>query len=290
MNQDMNRIIRKFFCLLFVFSLTSGYASAQVRYHCAQDSMKVVGLLEAAKKGKSFGEKIVGAATFLEGIPRGKAADNDSIGTLMIRLDSINKRELVYLSLAAAKTASSSTPSLREFEKNLEDISRRKGKDEGFASQFLYGSDWIVDNVYRGNLKEMTEYLENGNNRTKTLDYVSRHPEEFPALADSLTAEKVRIVEFGYRSHRIPHLKKQSIGNKNVKELMQNGDIIILNSLDTDTDIYDIGIVTMKNGEPFLIHISRENDNVTIDPYPVSRLFKIEGQFFYGYRWLRPVE
>ena len=243
-----------------------------------------------AAQGSGFGDKIVEAALALTGIPFGKAADNDSTGTIMVRLDSLNQREFVYTAIAAAKTAQLTVPTLHEFENNLEEISRRKGKDEGFASQFLYASDWIVDNVYRGNLKEMTEYLENGNNRTKTLDYVSRHPEEFPAMADSVTAEKVRIMEYGYRSHRIPHLKKQSIGNKNVKELLANGDIIIMNPPDMDVDIYDIGIINLVNGEPYLIHISRTNNKVEQDPYPIGRLFKNEGQFFYGFRWLRPIE
>lgn len=283
----MHKII-KLILLCLLFSSFKGFAT--VRYHCPQDSSKVMELVKKASEGESYGDKIVAAAKALQGIPRGKAADNDSIGTIMIRLDSLSQREFIYAAIAAAKTAELTVPSLREFEKNLENISRRKGTDEGFISQFFYGSDWIVDNVYRGNLKDMTEYLDGGSSRTKTLDYVSRHPEEFPAMADSITADKIKVAEFGYRSHRIPHLKKQSIGNKNVKELLQNGDIIIMNPPETDFDIYDIGIINMDNGEPYLIHISRENNVVTLDPYPLSRLFKIEGQFFYGYRWLRPLE
>ena len=263
---------------------------ADIRYHCPLDSVKIMEVVNAAKGKDTYGNRIVAAAKALVGIPFGKAADNDSIGTIVIRLDSLNQREFIYIALAAAKTAGLSVPTLREFEKNFEDISRHKGKDEGFSSQFLYGADWIVDNVYRGNLKEMTEYLDGGSYRTKTLDYVTRHPEQFPAMADSATAEKIRVVEFGYRSHRIPHLKKQSIGNKKVKELMENGDIIILSPPDSDFDIYDIGIVSLENGEPTLIHIAKDKGEVIIDPYPLTRLFKIEGQFFYGYRWLRPTE
>ena len=264
--------------------------SAEVRYHCAEDEARVMSLIEAAKQGNTYGDRIVAAAKWFDGVPYAGASDNDSIGTIVVRLDSLNQREFTYLSLAAAKTAALTVPTLREFEKNLESVSRKKGQDEGFASQFLYGSDWIVDNVYRGNLKEMTEYLDGGSYRTKTLDYVSRHPEKFPAMKDSLTAEKVKITEFGYRSHRIPHLKKQSIGNKTVKELLKNGDIIILSPPDNDFDIYDIGIVSFENGEPTLIHISKETNTVRVDPYPLPRLFKVEGQHFYGYRWLRPTE
>ena len=264
--------------------------TGRVRYHCERDTAGVADIIQKAREGATYGERIVAAAKSMQGIPLGKAADNDSIGTVMVRLDSLNQREFIYLALAAAKTAGLTDANIHEFEKNLTDISRKKGNDEGFVSQFLYGSDWIVDNVYRGNLKEMTEYVEGGNYRTKTLDYVSRHPEQFPAMSDSLTAEKIRVMEFGYRSHRIPHLKKHSISSKNIKELFQNGDIIILNPPDTDFDIYDIGIVSLENGEPTLIHISKATDKVETDPYPLARLFKIEGQYFYGFRWLRPVE
>ncbi|MCH5224782.1 MAG: DUF1460 domain-containing protein [Muribaculaceae bacterium] len=277
--------------LLFAMLLLPLAVLGEVRYHCGLDSVAVLRLVDQAREGgEKYGDRIVAAAKALIGVPYAGAADNDSVGTIVVRLDSLNQREFIYISMAAAKTAGLTAPTLRDFEKNLENISRKKGNDQGFASQFLYGADWIVDNVYRGNLKEMTEYLGGGGYRTKTLDYVGRHPGEFPAMANPDVAEKIRIAEYGYRSHRIPHMKKQSIGNKTTKELMLQGDIIIMSSLDDDFDIYDIGIVALENGEPTLMHISKETGLVTLDPYPLARLFKIEGQHFYGYRWLRPEE
>lgn len=278
------------FVSFFLTVFTSLSAFAQLRYHCPADSARVMKLLEAASAGESFDQRIALAAKALQGTPFAPAADNDSIGTIVVRLDSLNQREFIYVTLAAAKTASLTSPTIRDFEKNLENISRKKGKDEGFPSQFMYGADWIEDNIYRGNIKEMTEYLEGGNYRTKTLDYVSRHPELFPAMSDPDVAEKIRFNEFSFRSHRIPHLKKHSIGNKNIRQLMQNGDIIILLHPDADFDIYDIGIVSLENAEPTLIHFSKENNAIALDPYPLTRLFKVEGQFFYGFRWLHPVE
>lgn len=286
----MLRIIKFFIFIIILVGSCPKEAWGAIRYHCPQDSVKVMELIGIATGKGSYGDRIVAVAKALEGTPYAKAADNDSIGTLVVRLDSLNQREFIYITLAAAKTSFQTVPDLKDFEKNLEDISRRKGKDEGFTSQFFYGADWIIDNVYRGNLKEMTEYLEAGNYKTKTLDYVSHHPEEFPAMANPGIADQIKVIEYGYRGHRIPHLKKQSLGNKNIKELIQNGDIIILNPPDTDFDIYDIGIVCMENGEPYLIHIMRDSNIVGTDTYPLSRLPKMEGQFFYGYRWLRPTE
>lgn len=274
--------------LMMTFGCLKVYS--EVRYHSAADREKAMQLVAEASKGATYGDRIVAAAKSLQNLPYAPAADNDSIGTIVIRLDSVNQREFIYLSLAAAKTAALSSPTLHDFESNLENVSRRKGVDDGFTSQYFYAADWIEDNKYRGNLEDMTTFIGGGGDRTKTLDYVSRHPEQFPALANPEVLDKVKIMEFGFRGHKIPHLKKQSIGNKNIKELLKNGDIIILNPPETDFDIFDIGIVSFENGEPHLIHISQDSNTVTLDPYPLSRLFKILGQFFYGYRWLRPLD
>lgn len=276
-------------CALFI---TGGEVQAQgVRVHCKEDTAKVSSLLKAtSEKGGSIGQRCVTAARELEGTPWAPPADNDSLGTIMINLHGFDRLGFVNIVLAAAEASMNTLPRVEEFEKSLESFSRRKGIDTGFASQLIYGSDWVVDNVYRGKLKEMTEYLTGGGVKTKTLDYISRHKDEYPALKNPEVLDKVKMMEMGYRSHRIPHLKKQSIGNKTVTELMNAGDIVILLSNELDFDIYDIGIVDMENGEPHLIHISRESGKVVRDPYPLSRLFKLENQHFYGYRWLRPVE
>lgn len=274
------------FLLIFLPLVTK----AEIRYHCDADSLKVMELLKEAQAGKTYGDRVVAAARALIDTPLGAASDNDVQGTIVIRLDTLNQKEFLNMALAAAKASYAVASSTHDFEKALEDISRRKGIDEGFASQFLYGSDWIVDNVYRGNVKEMTDYVEGGNFRTKTLDYVSRHKDQFPALADPTVLDKVKIVEMGYRGHRIPHQKKHFVNNKNIKELFQDGDIIMMLCNDSDFDVYDLGVVSLKNGQPYMIHVSKDSGKVVEDDFPLQRRFKIDGQFFYGFRWLRPTE
>lgn len=264
---------------------------AGVRIHCKEDSTIALHLIEVASAaGDDFGSRVAAAAKSLAGTQWAPASDNDSIGTIMVNLHGFDRMDLVNYALAAAIASRKSVPSFKEFEKALESVSRRKGEDSGFPSRLYYSSEWIVDNIYRGNLKEMTEYLTGGGFKTKTLDYVSRHKDEFPALKDPETMDKVKLNEMGYRSHRIPHLKKQSIGNKEIAELMQTGDIIIMLPHDMDYDIYDLGVIEMKDGVPYMIHFSPQSGKVQEDEYPLTRLFKLEGQHFYGYRWLRPTE
>ncbi len=263
---------------------------ANVRLHCADDSIKINRILEAtASHGGSFGDRCVFVAKQLTGIPFGESADNDSIGTLMVNLHSMDRLGFINTVMAIAEASTRKLSRFEEFANYIERYSRKKGIDDGFASQFFYGADWIVDNIYRGNLKEMTEYLTGGGFKTKTLDYVSHHPENYPALKDSLVMEKVKMMEMGYRSHRIPHLKKQSISNKSLHELLESGDIIMMLSNEIDYDIEDIGFVEMRDGMPYFIHVSLEN-GVVEEQHNLPRHFKLENQNFYGYRWLRPTD
>lgn len=278
------------FFLYIVCSIGTLRASGNSRYHCGEDSVRVTNLMGAIHGENNYGKRIAGAARFLAGTPEAKASDNDSLGTIVIRLDSLSRRDFINIAMAAAQASLRKDAKLSDFENALEGVSRKKGKDEGFVSQFFYGADWIQDNISRGNLKEMTDYMGGGSFKTKSFDYVSRHREEFPALKDSTAYDKIRSIEMGFRSHRIPYQKKQGIGNKEIREELQDGDIILMLSPEDDFDIYDIGIVAINNGQPHLIHISRQTGKVVEDEYDLKRLFKIDGQFFYGYRWLRPTE
>lgn len=264
---------------------------AGARVHCEEDTAAVSRLLGvAASRGGNLGERCVAVAKALEGTPWSPAADNDSLGTLVVNLHGFDRMGFVNTVLAVAQASGKRYADETEFENSLASFSRRKGEDLGFESQLLYGSDWVVDNVYRGNLKDLTEYLGGGGFKAKTLDYVSRHKDEYPALANPETLDKIKMMEMGYRSHRIPHMKKQAAGGSEFMRLLQDGDIIMMLSPAPDYDVYDIGFVEMRGGEPYLIHISYENGKVVADPYPLQRLFKLENQHFYGFRWLRPTE
>ncbi len=271
--------------------LSETASAYEPRVHCAEDTAMVAKVLRAVTdNGGTLGERIAFAARQLEGTPWSNAEDRDTTGTVIINMHGFDRLGFVNTAMALGAASLKPVPRVEEFELLFENMSRRKGEDNGFPSRLIYVSDWIVDNVYRGNLKEMTEYVTGGGFKTKTLDYVSHHPEEYPALKNPEVLEKVKMNEMGYRSHRIPHLKKQSAANKPLHELMQTGDVIVMLSPQPDFDLYDIGVIEMRGGEPYLIHISHENGSVVADPYPLARLFKLDGQHFYGYRWLRPQE
>lgn len=287
--RHINHILRLAACLVMAFGAVAPASAYSNRIHCEEDTLLVSKLLAlTAQNGGTFGERCAFVAKQLSGIPIAPPADADSLGTIMINFHGMDPLGFVNNVMAIAEASRQKLPRVKVYEDYLEKFSRRKGEDLGFTSRLFYGADWIVDNIYRGNLKEMTEYMGGGGFKVKTLDHLTRNREKYPALKDDAAFDKVRMTEMGYRGHRIPHLKKQSIGNKELHDMMESGDIIMLLSPEPDYDIYDIGFVDMIDGVPYLIHLSNETQKVTVDPYPIMRLFKLENQHFYGYRWLRP--
>lgn len=275
---------------IILFAGAAAAATHAPRVHCEADTVKVEAILtEISSKNVDFPQRMVLAAKALLDSPRSESVEYDSLGTVMINLHSFDPVDFLSCVLSIAQTSALRQPTWRDYAKNLEKISRVKGEDTGFASKLKYGAQWIVDNVYRGNVKDMTEYFDGSVFKTRTLDHFTRNRDKYPALADSAIFESQRMIEMGYRSHKVPHMKKQTIANKNLLELFKPGDVIMMLSNDEYPDVFDIGIISLE-GEPHLIHIGLEEGKVTEDPYPISRLFKLQNQHFYGFRWLRPQE
>lgn len=82
------------------------------------------------------------------------------------------------------------------------------------CSRLHYASDWVVDNVHRGNLKDVTPQIAETSYQVKTLDFMTAHRDKYPALKDDKTYEKMTDVERGYRSHQISIYKIHKNRNK----------------------------------------------------------------------------
>jgi len=261
--------------------------AADVRHSSAADNERGEAILDILSSVEGdAGKKMLVVAEQLIGTPSGSDLENDSIGTALLNLQSFTPMSFVNSTLALVKASEAPHPNLSAIDDAWISVSRRRGEDNGFASKMIYSSDWIVDNVYRGNLTELTELIGDGSFKTKNLDYVTRHRDEYPALKDSATYDRMKMVEMGFRNHKIPHLKKQSIGKKEITERLQDGDIIIFLSPLENFDLHDIGIIRMRDGVPYLIHVTGEG--VTEEKEPLPRYFKLNNQYFYGYRIVRP--
>lgn len=272
-----------------IFALGYSSTEAQIRERNDGDREKAAGILSEVSALPTPGERIIAAAKALKGVRTGERALHDSVSTAILDLEELSPLDFVSTTLAFAKASNARQPSYEDFADAFVNISRRKGEDGGFSSRLLYGADWIVDNVYRGNITELTDRLPDNVFRTRSFDHYTTHRKDYAALSDSAAWEDVRMVEMGYRTHKVPYLKKQTITKKDIRDKISNGDVIILLGKESDRDIWDIGFIEVTpQGELRLIHSNPTGGEITEEEVTLERFFKLASQHFTGYRLLHP--
>lgn len=190
---------------------------------------------------------------------------------LRVRTDSLDCTTFVETALALTITALEHRSSWRDFVYNLERLRYRGGQTDGYASRLHYVSDWIVDGSHRGILQDVTNRIaERADYEVKTIDFMTRHRNKYPALADSATYERMKQVEVGYRSHRFPYIKSANIKSARLRE----GDVVAFTSKLKDLDVSHMGIITIVDGTPHLIHASSKAGKVISDSLPLSEYMR----------------
>lgn len=188
-----------------------------------------------------------------------------------VNMDEFDCTTFVESIIAMAITLDEHRTSWRDLVFNLEKIRYRNGECNGYASRLHYVSDWIVDNTYRGNMEEVTErIIVRSDSKIKTIDYMTANREKYPALKDDATFEKMKSVEIGFRSHRIPYIKGMNLGSAR----LQSGDIIAITTNLKNLDVSHMGILTIINGTPHMIHASSKAGKIIIDPLPLAEWLK----------------
>lgn len=226
-------------------------------------------------------------AESLIGAKREEVTMNDSLATLLIRADAFD--DMGFLNMVTAISRLSTSPGhkrVNEFARELENVTFRRGEEKGFPSRMIYFSDWVVDNKARNNVKELTEY-NSDQFRTKSLEKVTRNRDKYAALKDSATFEDQKMVEMGFRTHKVPHLKREQAANKDILAEMRDGDIVVLLTSDPQTDALEIGFVRKRDDGFHFIHPSQETGEVVEEKETLDRYLKRNAKRTYGWRWLR---
>lgn len=239
----------------------------EVKFHNeAADTTRITTILIEECADKKPGDVARIAHKFI-GTPYGAGTlEGDSIEKLTVNLDSMDCTTFVETVLALAYTANERRQSWRDFTYNLRRLRYRNGETDGYPSRLHYVSDWIVDNVARGNVREMTREITNARYAVKSLDFMTRNREKYPALADSSNYARMKNVESGFSNHRFPYLKASGLNDKKLMQVVNDGDIICFTTSIRGLDVTHMGIVTIIDGMPRLIHASSKEQHILIDP------------------------
>ena len=252
---------------LFATFFTHGANAQEVKFNNeAADTTRITSILidECTHPDRGNVERI--ARLFINTPYATGTLDRDSVETLTENLDSLDCTTFVENVLALAYTAGERRQSWHDFTYNLRRMRYRGGTTDGYASRLHYISDWIVDNVSRGNLREITSEIPKVRYGVKSLDFMSTHRDKYPALADESNYRAIKNVEAGFSNHRFPYIKGNSVKSKNILSALRNGDIICFTTNIKGLDVTHLGIVTIIDGMPHIIHASSRAGKVIVDP------------------------
>lgn len=290
--------MRTLFILLISLIASSAIYAQEIPetrfYNIAADTAQIAALLDEASS-KQFSrpeERVAFFARKFEGIPYAAHTLECAEGeVLTVRLDSLDCTTFVDVCMALAYTIGENRSSWRDFVYNLRRMRYRGGEIDGYASRLHYNSDWVVDNVHRGNIIDATKNFARINYLTRTLDFMSQHRNSYAALQDSANYARIIKVESGYKNHRFPYIKTIDLSLKENKAQFHNGDVLgfVCNMKDLDTTHMGIVLRESPSAEPYVIHASMSGGKVVITTNPLAEFVK-KNRSWIGVRVFRLAE
>ncbi len=276
---------------IIICHLTAGAVlPGEVRWHDEQaDTTRIASLLTEMSRTPvaDDGEMIVAIGRRFIGTPYAAGTLEETPEMLTINLDGLDCTTFVETVLAAALTLREHREGWQDFVYNLGNIRYRQGIVAGYTSRLHYISDWIVDNTHRGNISEATGRMPGAVYAVKTLDFMTKHRDAYPALADSAEFERMKNCEIGYRSHRFPYIRSSALSGKWARENLRNGDILAFTTKTQGLDVSHMGIVVMKDDGPHLLHASSREGRVVEEPRVLGEYLR-KNTSITGARIIRP--
>lgn len=265
----MKKILSLTLVIVACFTMCSAASVQQMRFHCDKDTVKINELLQQGYNSglKTPNELVAFYAQKLLDIPYVAHTLEGDTEMLTINIDQLDCTTFVETLYALTRTTLNGRYSWRDYAFNLENLRYRNGEMTDYSSRLHYISEWIVNNRSRGNLMEVTADIPTADYMIKNINFMTTHKDNYKSLKDDPDmVAKIRNFEVGYRNHRMAILKKQWLGNKNVKAALKSGDFVGLVTKIEGLDISHLGIVYKDdNGEVYLLDASMSGGKVQLE-------------------------
>lgn len=283
-----------FITILALLSSHSVDAYDKVAFHCSKDTTEINALLSLpelkemtpSERVGFFARRLVGAKSSL----KDEIMEADSM-EFRVDIHSMTPLGLISKAIALAQAyETSSKPNWRDFADKYESIMYKNGKPGNYTSKFLYGSDWIADNIFRGNVEDQTPYFDDIAHRRKerSIDYISRHKTNIKALENKENLENLKMLEMGFRNHQIPYISNGDLTSPSrLKKQIKEGDIFFLICPDNDLDFREMGILVRDGDQVRIIQVSYPRDVVTLEELPFENYIKRNIKRIQGARIIR---
>lgn len=226
-----------------------------VQYMPALKSDNELGIIEVAK-------------LFLDTVYVGKTLEigNDSVPV-------INVRELDCLTYIENTVALKKSKGDEEaFIKWISNIRYGNGKPAGYTSRLHYFSEWIMDNVKKGWIEDVTCTIGGDSIRFNT-HFMSSNPQYYPQLKkDATLVDTIRSIEKGIQSSQFCYIPKDKIPLFENK--IKDGDILGLTTNVEGLDFAHNGFAVHRNNRLYMLHASSDFKRVMFTEKPLAEYLK----------------
>lgn len=173
--------------------------------------------------------------------------------------------------LALARCISTGKISHDHLRKNLKLIRYRNGKINGYSSRLHYFTDWLRDNESRKILADLSGSL-GGRPRHKKINFMTSHPELYPALENKQELKKMSLVEKNLTRKVFNIIGTDKVDR--IKTKVKNGDIIALAAKQEGLDVTHVGFALWQGKSLRLLHASQKEGRVVISAKSLPVMLK----------------
>ena len=160
-------------------------------------------------------------------------------------------------------TAGGREPTSEDVTKAITYTRYRGGRLDGYLSRLHYTSEWIADNIAKGVLEDVTPAL-GGVPFPLNVDFMSKHPERYPALRDNPTlVDSMRHIERRINLTRRTHVPRDRVAA--IEGKLRSGDLVAITTSIRGLDYAHTGLIVREGGVARLLHASSKSGRVMLD-------------------------
>jgi hypothetical protein len=235
-----------------------------------------------------YNDVIVKVGEQFLGVPYvGGTLDENATETCTIELDKLDCVTYFEDCLAIADVLlTESEPKFSQLYDRVQYTRYRDGVIDGYVSRLHYTSDWIMDNVNKNVVEDITKEL-GGVPLELNVHFMSAHSDKYPKLKGKpKLIEQIKKIEANINSQNLYYIPKDKISG--IMERLQNGDIVAFVTTVDGLDYGHIGLINKEDGVARLMHASSTAKKVVLDK-PLDEYINGVSKFS-GITVLRPIQ
>ncbi len=282
----------KYIALAVILLLTLEVKAYEVQYQ-KEDSIRIVTLLNEAKKLPKNENLIIFFARQLKGIPYvAHTLEVNDTEKLVVNLRELDCTTYVENVLSLYMCMWQREYSFKAFCNNLLEIRYRDGNLIDYTSRLHYFTDWILNNTSMGLCKEIqSPNPPFSSEQTINVYYMSTYPEKYSLLkAHKEFIAQIKDTEIAINNKKFRYIPKSLTKDTTLlKTVIQDGDIIATTTSLNGLDIQHLGFAIWKEDGLHMLNASSLQHKVVEEEMTLYQYLQKQKTML-GIRIIRPRE